>query len=71
MKTLIFSLHKIKYIWYLQKKSKFSFNFILNGELQKAQPKFFAGRFSFNFTFSACSMGIILGVHKVCTYKMA
>ena len=30
VKMLIFSLHKMKYIWYLLKTSKFSFYFILN-----------------------------------------
>ena len=34
MKMLIFSPHEIKYIWYLPKKSKFSFNFILNGNTE-------------------------------------
>ena len=31
VKMLIFSTHEMKYIWYLSKKSKFSFSFILNG----------------------------------------
>ena len=34
VKMLIFSLHEMKYIWYLAKKSKFSFYFILNGNTE-------------------------------------
>ena len=49
VKMLIFSLHEMKYIWYLPKKSKFSFYFIL-----KAQPNFFHCCFSFDLTFSVC-----------------
>ena len=29
MKISMFSTHEMKYIWYLLKKSKFTFNFIL------------------------------------------
>ena len=31
-------------------------------EIQKAQPNFFPGRFSFDLTFSVCLLGITLGV---------
>ena len=34
VKMLIFSTHEMKYIWYLPKKSKFSFYFILNGNTE-------------------------------------
>ena len=64
---LIFSLHEMKYIWSLPNKSKFSFYFILNEELQKAQPNFFPACFSFDLISSVCLLGIILGVNKVCT----
>ena len=36
------------------KKSKFSFYFILKGELQKAKPYFFIGCFSSDLTYSVC-----------------
>ena len=36
---LIFSLHKMKYIWYFPKKVTILFIYILKGELQKAVPK--------------------------------
>ena len=66
---LIFSPHKMKYIWHLPKKS---FLFILySTEIQKAQPNFFLGRFSFDLTFAVCLLGITMGVNIVCTYIMA
>ena len=68
---LIFSPNEIKYIWYLPKK-KVNFLFILySTEIQKAQPNFFLGRLSFDFTFALCLLGITLGVNTVCTLKMA
>ena len=60
---LIFSLHELKYNWYLPKKSKFSFYFILILKIQKAQP----GCLSFDLTFLVCLLGITLDVYKVCT----
>ena len=54
----------MKYIWYLPKKRKFSFYFILNGELQKAQPNFSPGRFSFDLTSRVCLLVITLGETK-------
>ena len=66
---LIFSPHKMKYIWHLPNKS---FLFILySTEIQKAQPNFFLGRFSFDLTFAVCLLGITMGVNIVCTYIMA
>ena len=47
---------------FFQKKSKFSFYFILKGELRT----FFPGCFSSDCTFSVCLLGIILGVNLVC-----
>ena len=63
---LIFSPHEMKYIWYSPQKSKFSLYFILNG-IQKSQPYFLLGRFSFDLTFAVCLLGITLGVKVVCT----
>ena len=48
MKISMFSTHKMKYIWYLLKKGKFSFYFILLEDLQvinlltmlQAEPQF-------------------------------
>ena len=63
---LIFSPHEMKYIWYLPKKSKFSF-ILYSTEIQKSQPYFLLGRFSFDLTFAVCLLGITLGVNIVCT----
>ena len=64
---LIFSTHKMKYIWYLPKK-KVNFLFILySTEIQKSQPYFLLDRFSFDLTFAVCLLGITLGVNLVCT----
>ena len=52
------------YLVFTEKKSIFSFYFILNGELQKAQPKFFPGRFSFDLTSRVCLLVITLGETK-------
>ena len=63
LKMLILSLHERIYIYFFfQKKSKFSFYFILKGEL----CTFFPGCFSSDCTFSVCLLGIILGVNLVC-----
>ena len=53
---LIFSPHEMKYIWYLLKKSKFSFYFILNGNTESTT--FSPGRFLFDLIFSVCLLGI-------------
>ena len=63
---LIFSLHEMKYIWYLPKKVNFLF-ILYSTEIQKSQPNFLLGRFSFDLTFAVCLLGITLGVHVVCT----
>ena len=63
---LIFSLHEMKYIWYLPKKSKFSLYFKLNGNTE-IHPYFLLGRFSFDLTFAVCLLSITLGVNVVCT----
>ena len=59
VRMLIFSPHEMKYIWYLPRKSKFSFYFILNGKT--------SGRYSFDLTFAVCLLGITLGVNIVCS----
>ena len=61
VKMLIFSPHEMKYIWYLPKKGKFYFYFILNRT--DAQPNLFPGRFSLDLTFSVCLLGTTLGVN--------
>ena len=50
------------FFFFFQKKIKFSFYFILKGELRT----FFPGCFSSDCTFSVCLLGIILGVNLVC-----
>ena len=64
---LIFSPHEMKYIWYLPKKSKFSSFFLYSTEIQKSQPYFLLGRFSFDLTFAVCLLGITWGGNVVCT----
>ena len=54
---LIFSPHMMKYIWYLPKKVNFLF-ILYSKEIEKAQPNFNLGRFSFDLTFSVCLLGI-------------
>ena len=62
---LIYSLHEMKYIWYLP---IINFLFILySTEIQKSQPYFLLDRFSFDLTFAVCLLGITLGVIVVCT----
>ena len=69
---LIFSPHEMKYIWYLpNKKVNFLFILLYSTEIQKSQPYFLLGRFSFDLTFAACLLGTTLGVNIVCTKKMA
>ena len=56
----IFSLHEMKYIWYLPKKGKFSF-ILYSTEIQKAQPNLFLGRFTFDSAFDVCLLSITMG----------
>ena len=67
---LIFSPHEMKYIWYLPKKVNFLF-ILYSMEVQKSQTYFLLGRFSLDFTFAVCLLGITLGVNIVCTKTMA
>ena len=60
--TLIFGI--------CRKKVNFLFIFY-STEIQKSQPYFLLGRFSFDLTFAVCLLGITLGVNVVCTLKMA
>ena len=49
-------------------RKKVNFLFILySTEIQKSQPYFLLGRFSFDLTFAVCLLGITLGVNLVCT----
>ena len=66
VKMLIFSPHEMKYIWYLPKKVDFLF-ILYSTEIQKSQPYFLLGRFSFDLTFAVCLLGITLGVNVVGT----
>ena len=63
---LIFSSHEMKYIWHLPKKVNFLF-ILYSTEIQKSQPYFLLGRFSFDLTFAVCLLGITFGVNVVCT----
>ena len=64
VKMLIFSPHKMKNIWYLPKKSKFPFYFLLNGNTDITALLF---TLSFDLTFAVCLLGITLGANIVCT----
>ena len=45
-------------------RKKVNFLFILySTEIQKSQPYFLLGRFSFDLTFAVCLLGITLGLH--------
>ena len=63
---LIFSRLEMKYIWYLPKKSKFSFYFMHNDNTE-CPTLLLLCRFSFDLTFAVCLLGITLGVNIVCT----
>ena len=63
---LIFSPHEMKYIWYLPKKVNFLF-ILYSTEIQKSQPYFLLGRFSFDLTFAVCLLDMTLGGNIVCT----
>ena len=60
---LIFSIHEMKYFWYLPKKVNFLFIFPVKGK----NLTFFPGHFSLILLGSARIVGIILGVNAVCT----
>ena len=57
---LIFSPHEMKYIWYLPKKVNFLF-IIYSTAIQKSQPYFLLGRFSFDLTSAVCLFGYNIG----------
>ena len=63
---LIFSPHEMKYIWYSPQKVNFLF-ILYSTEIQKAQPNFSPGSFSFDLTFTVCLLGITLGANNVQT----
>ena len=63
---LIFSQHEMKCIWYLPKKGKFSFYFILN-ENTEITNLLFTWSFLVRFDFSSVLLGITFGVNLVCT----
>ena len=54
---LIFSPHEMKYIWYLPKKSKFSFYFSLNGNTEST-TLVFSGSFLVRFDFFSVFIGV-------------
>ena len=63
---LIFSPQEMKYIWYLPKKSKFSFYFILNGNTEITTLLFtgsFLVRFDFCIVFIGYNIGCKQGLH--------
>ena len=63
---LIFSPHKMKIFGICQKKVNFVFIFY-STEIQKSQPYFLLGCFSFDLTFAVFLLGKTLGVNIVCT----
>ena len=66
VKMLIFSPHEMKYIWYLPKKSKFSFYFILNGNTEITTLLFtwlFLLRFGFCSVFIGYNIGCKHSLH--------
>ena len=54
------------YLVFVEKKVNFLF-ILYSTEIQKSQPYFLLGRFSFNLTFAVCLSGITLDVNAVCT----
>ena len=62
----IFTARDEKYLVFAEKKSKFSFYFLLNGNTE-ITTLLLLGRFSFDLTFAECLLGITLGVNVVCT----
>ena len=66
VKMLIFSPHEMKYIWYLPRKSKFSFYFILNGNTEITTILFtwsFLVRFDFCSVFVGYNIGFKHSLH--------
>ena len=62
----IFTARNEIYLVFAKKKVNFLF-ILYSTEIQKAQPKFFLGRFSFYLIFAVCLLRITLGVNVVCT----
>ena len=55
-------------IYFVFAVKKVNFLFILySTEIQKPQPYFLLGRFTFDLTFAVCLLGITLGINVVCT----
>ena len=65
VKMLIFSPHEMKYIWYLPKKSKFSFYFILNRNAVITTLLF---TWSFLVRFDFCS--VFIGYNIGCKHSL-
>ena len=65
VKMLIFSPHSMKYIWYLPKKSKSSFYFILNGNTEITTLLF---TWSFLVRFDFCS--VFIGYNIGCKHSL-
>ena len=65
VKMLIFSPHEMKYIWYLPRKSKFSFYFILNGNAKITTLPF---TWSFLVRFGFCS--VFIGYNIGCKHSL-
>ena len=66
VKMLIFSPHEMKFIWYLPRKSKFSFYFILNGNTEIITLLFFwssLARFDFCSVFIGYNIGCKHSLH--------
>ena len=63
VKMLIFSPHKMKYIWYLPKKSKFSLYFILNGNTE-ITTLLFTWSFLVRFDFCSVFIGYNIGCKR-------
>ena len=59
---LIFSPQEINILGICRKKVNFLF-ILYSTEIQKSQPYFLLGRFSFDLTFALCLLGITLGVN--------
>ena len=62
----IFTIRDEIYLAFAEKKENFIF-ILYSTEIQKSQPYFLLGRFSFDLTFAMCLLGITLGVNIVCT----
>ena len=58
----IFTLRDEIHLVFAEKKANFLF-ILYPTEIQKSQPNFLLGRFSFVVTFAVCLLGITLGVN--------